>query len=88
MSQDLTFFADGLAEATVRHGVARLSFATQGGDGKAVNSFTLALPLLQVANVANALVRLLRELEAKAKEARDAQTNGTAPAPSGLRFES
>lgn len=90
MAHEPIFFADGLTEATVRNGVARLAFATQAGDGAAVPSVTLALPLPQVANVANALIRLLRELEAKAKEARDAQPNGGAgtPAPSGLRFES
>ena len=89
MSQEPTFFADGLTEATVRNGVARLAFSTQGGDGRPVSSLTLALPVQQVPNVANALIRLLRELEAKAKEMRETQAeNGAAPVASGLRFES
>ena len=88
MSQEPTYFADGLTEATVRHGVARLSFATQGADGKAASGLTLAIPLPQVPNVANALIRLLREVEARAKEAQAAQPDAAPPMTSGLRFES
>ncbi|WP_376091426.1 hypothetical protein ACE7GA_21725 [Roseomonas sp. CCTCC AB2023176] len=87
MSQEPTLFADGMTEASVRHGVARLTFATQSGEGQATGGFVVAMPLGQVPNVANALIRLLRELEAKAKEAQQGQPNGTAAVPSGLRFE-
>lgn len=89
MSQEPTFFVDAMTGATVRSGVARLSFSTQRGDGTASHSLTLALPVQQVPILADALVRVLRELEARAKEARDAAPD-VAPSPpvtSGFRFE-
>ena len=84
-----TLFADGVLEATVRHGVARLKLAVQDGSGAPSATGLLVVPLAQLPAIAGTLARLLREVEAKAREA-PAATPAAAPVPeppSAFRFE-
>ncbi len=71
-----TLFADGVVEATVRHGVARFTLAVQDGKGQPVPTGLLAIPLNQMPAIAGAMNRLMREVEAKARE-----NAGAVPAP-------
>ncbi|MCR0985497.1 hypothetical protein [Roseomonas populi] len=64
-----TLFADGVTEATVRYGVARLTMAVQDGKGQPAGTGILVVPLTQLPAVVGAMTRLLREVEAKAREA-------------------
>lgn len=75
-----TIFADGILDASVTHGVARLTLAQTGPDGKPVPAGQLIMPLSQLPAFTNGLVGLLKQLEAKIKEAQ-AQASGAAAAP-------
>jgi hypothetical protein len=75
-----TIFADGLLDASVTFGVARLTLAQTGPDGKPMAAGQLVMPVQQLPAFANGLIGLLKQLEAKAKEAQ-AQREGGAPAP-------
>ena len=85
MDHTPSIFADGLVEATVRHGVARLSFGLHGADNQPKPAVVLAIPLVQLPNLAGALTKLIQEVQSKAREAQAAAT--PAAAPSGIRFE-
>ncbi|MFC7736008.1 hypothetical protein ACFQX4_09105 [Roseomonas sp. GCM10028921] len=74
-----TLFADGILEGTVRHGVARLKLAVQDGNGSPATTGLLVVPLAQLPAFAGSITRLLREVEAKAREAQG-QVNAAAPA--------
>ena len=63
MAETLTFFADGVMEATVRHGVARLTLAVQDGSGKPAPTGLLVVPLAQLPTFAGSITRLLREVQ-------------------------
>ncbi|SHJ45335.1 hypothetical protein SAMN02745194_02599 [Roseomonas rosea] len=83
-----TLFADGVVEATVRHGVARLKLAVQDGKGTPVPTGLLVVPLTQLPAVAGALTRLLREVEAKARETQPGQAAPEpAEPPAAFRFQ-
>lgn len=84
-----TLFADGVVEATVRHGVARLKLAVQDGNGTPAPTGLLVVPLAQLPAVAGALARLLREVEAKAREAQPAAPAAAEPVelPAAFRFQ-
>ncbi|RVT95673.1 hypothetical protein EOD42_15865 [Rhodovarius crocodyli] len=69
-------FADGIMDASVHYGVARITLAQLGPDGKAQPSGQLMVPLVQLPAMANALAALVRQIEAKLKE-----TPATAAAP-------
>ena len=69
MPELTTLFADGVTEATVRYGVARLTMAVQDGKGQPASTGMLVVPLTQLPAVVGAMTRLLREVEAKAREA-------------------
>ncbi|GAA0605716.1 hypothetical protein GCM10009416_48890 [Craurococcus roseus] len=75
-----TIFADGILDASVTHGVARLTLAQTGPEGKPVPAGQLIMPLSQLPAFTNGLVGLLKQLEAKIKEAQ-AQASGAAAAP-------
>jgi len=88
MPDPTTIFADGVLEVTVRHGVARVTLAVQDGKGTATPSGLLVLPLAQVPAVAGALTRLIREVEAKAREAQPAAPAAPEPLPAdAFRFQ-
>lgn len=69
MTDGRTVFADGLMDASVAHGVARLTLAQTGGDGKPHAVGQLVMPLVQMPAFVNALTGLLKQIEAKAREA-------------------
>ena len=71
-----TIFADGILDASVTHGVARLTLAQTGPEGKPVPAGQLVMPLSQLANFTNGLVGLLRQIEAKVKETQAQQSPG------------
>ncbi|HEY8612706.1 MAG TPA: hypothetical protein VIL69_15645 [Roseomonas sp.] len=90
MAELPTLFADGIVEATVRYGVARLKLALQDGNGTPATTGVLVVPLAQLPAVAGAISRLLREVETKAREAKapeaPAATDPAEP-PATFRFQ-
>ncbi|WP_135466841.1 hypothetical protein [Crenalkalicoccus roseus] len=76
-----TIFADGILEASVTHGVVRLTLAQAGADGKPLPAGQLVMPLTQLPAFANGLVNLLRQVESKMKEAQGG--GGQSPAGNG-----
>lgn len=79
MPDSRTIFADGILDASVTHGVARLTLAQSGPEGKPVPAGQLVMPLSQLPGFANGLVGLLKQIDAKVKEAQGAAATG-APA--------
>ena len=75
-----TIFADGLIDASVTHQVARLTLAQTGPDGKPMAVGQLVMPLSQLPGFANGLIGLLKQIEAKVKEAQG-QGAGSASGP-------
>jgi len=73
-----TIFADGILDASVTHGVARLTLAQSGGEGKPVAAGQLVMPLSQLPTFANGIIALLKQIEAKQIEAKmkEAQAQG------------
>ena len=71
-----TIFADGILDASVTHGVARLTLAQTGPDGKPMAAGQLVMPLSQLPAFANGLIGLLKQIEAKVKEAQAQQQAG------------
>ncbi len=69
MTSPNTIFADGILEASVNHGVARLTLAQQGPDGKPVPAGQLILPLAQLPHFANGVLGLIKQIEGRMKEA-------------------
>ncbi len=62
-------FTDGVMDANVVHGVARITLGQAGGDGKPQAAGLLIVPLVQLPVLANGLIALLKQIEAKVKEA-------------------
>ncbi|MBX6373358.1 MAG: hypothetical protein IRZ13_03875 [Acetobacteraceae bacterium] len=92
-----TLFADGMLDATVTNGVARITLAQSGADGKPIAVGQLCVPLIQLPALANGMVNLLRQVEARAKEAQQQRQAGAAegggdsigaPPPGSFRFQS
>ena len=75
-----TLFADGILDASVTYGVARLTLAQSGPDGKPTPAGQLLIPLQQLPAFTNGLVGLLKQIDARVKEAQ-AQQSGAAAAP-------
>jgi hypothetical protein len=82
-----TVFADGILDASVTSGVARLTLAQTGPDGKPVPAGQLIVPLVQLPNMVNGLSNLLKQVEAKMREQQtQQQAPAEADAPSAFRF--
>ncbi|SDC81211.1 hypothetical protein [Belnapia rosea] len=64
----LTIFADGILDASVTYGVARLTLAQTGAEGRPLPCGQLVVPLVQLPSFVNSLAGLLKQLEAKLKE--------------------
>ena len=75
-----TIFADGILDASVTHGVARLTLAQTGPEGKPLAAGQLVMPLSQVPAFTNGLIALLKQIEAKVKEAQQGTAGAPAPA--------
>ena len=76
-----TLFADGILDASVTHGVARLTLAQTGPEGKPLAAGQLVMPLSQLPGFANGLIGLLKQIDAKVKEAQGAAGAPAAAAP-------
>ena len=74
----MTIFADGLLDASVTHGVARMTLAQTGPDGKPVPAGQLIVPLVQLPSIANGLMGLLRQVETRMKEVQQQQATAVA----------
>ena len=68
-----TIFADAVTDAVVAHGVARLSLAMTGPDGKPSAVGTLCVPVMQLPSLVNGLGNLIQQLQAKAREVQQQQ---------------
>jgi len=92
MSTGPTTFADGLLEANVVNGVARLTLGQAAGEGKLTPSGQLVVPLVQLPQFVTALTNLLRQVETRMKEnqakaaAQGAQTAAEPALPSTFSF--
>lgn len=80
MTDSRIIFADGILDASVAFGVARLTLAQQGPDGKPVAAGQLVMPLAQVPAFTNSLVGFLKQVEARMKEAQAQAQQGAASA--------
>jgi hypothetical protein len=81
MSQPSSVFADGILEASVHHGVARITLAQSGGDGKPVASGQLVIPVVQLPSFANGVLALLKQIDAKVKQAQGQPAPGQPAQP-------
>jgi hypothetical protein len=90
-------FADGVIEAQVANGVARITLAMTGGDGKAVPCGMLCVPVTQLPGMVNGMGNLLRQIEERVRAQMAQQQAPTAEgaaapdaaSPSGaFRFQS
>jgi hypothetical protein len=61
------FFADGVTEAQVANGVARITLAVSGSDGKAVPSATLCIPVTQLPGFVNGMGNLVKQIEERVR---------------------
>lgn len=83
MSEVPTVFVDAMTEANVLHGVVRITLARAGADGKPMPVANLMMPLVQVAGFVGGMTNLLRQVEARIKEAKAAQAPA-APEPAAV----
>lgn len=90
-----TVFADGVIEAQVAHGVARVTLAMTGSDGKAVPCATLCVPVTQLPALVNGMGNLLKQIEdrvraqvAQQQQQPQAPNGDSTPAPGAFRFQS
>lgn len=67
-----TIFADALTDAVIAHGVARMTLATVGADGKPAPVAALRIPVTQLPAFAAGITRLLHQMQEKAREVRAA----------------
>lgn len=77
------FFADGVTEAQVANGVARITLATTSGDAKAVPCATLCVPVAQLPAFVNGMGNLLKQIEERVRAQMQQQQQAaqrTAPA--------
>jgi len=72
MTEKPSQFADGILDASVNFGVARITLAQVGGDGKPAPSGHLFVPVVQLPAFANGLLTLVRQIETKMKESQAA----------------
>jgi hypothetical protein len=71
-------FADGVIEAQVANGVARITLAMTGGDGKAVPCGVLCVPVTQLPGMVNGMGNLLRQIEDRVRAQMAQQKQGAA----------
>ena len=83
------FFADGVTEAQVANGVARITLATTGSDGKAQPCATLCVPVAMLPNLVNGMGNLVKQIEERVRaqvqqqQAQPAAQAGEAPQATG-----
>lgn len=80
-----TVFCDGVVEAQVAHGVARITLAVTGNDGKASPCATLCVPVTQLPALVNGMGNLLKQIEERVRaqiaQQQAGQPAAEAPAP-------
>jgi hypothetical protein len=81
----VTIFADGILDASVTYGVARMTLAQTGAEGKPTPCGQLVVPLVQLPSLVTSLTGLLKQVEARMKEQQPASTPEGA-APAAFRF--
>ena len=81
----LTIFADGILDASVTYGVARMTLAQTGAEGKPTPCGQLVVPLVQLPSLVTSLTGLLKQVEARMKEQQPAAAPEDA-APAAFRF--
>ena len=91
MTTGPTLFCDGILDASVTSGVARITLAQTGADGKPLAAGQLIVPLVQLPTVVNGLAGLLKQVETRIREQQSLQPpTAEAPAapasPSAFRF--
>ena len=81
----VTIFADGLVEASVQHGVARLVMGQVQTDGTPKPSGQLCVPVAQLGALAKSLAAVVQQIEARLREAEARRPAAeAAPAPEAL----
>lgn len=80
MTNGPSLFCDGIIDASVTSGVARLTLAQTGADGKPFAAGQLIIPLIQLPNLVNGLTGLLKQVETRMRE-QQAQQPAAADAP-------
>ena len=81
-----TIFADGILDASVTYGVARLTLAQTGAEGKPTPCGQLVVPLVQLPSLVTSLTGLLKQVEARMKEQQPASAPEEGAAPAAFRF--
>lgn len=91
-----TVFADGVIEAQVAHGVARITLAVTASDGAARPCATLCVPVTQLPAFVNGMGNLLKQIEERVRAQvqqqqalaqQPAEPGGEAPASGAFRFQ-
>ena len=83
MPTGTTLFADGLLDASVQHGVVRLTLGRLGPDSKPVPAGLLVVPLVQLPALTQGLANVMQQVEARMKEA---APGATAAVPGSFTF--
>jgi len=86
MSAGPILFADGIMDASVSFGVARLTLAQTGPEGKPMAAGQLIVPLTQLPSLVNGLASLLKQVETRMREQQAGAAPAEATAPSAFRF--
>jgi hypothetical protein len=85
MPDQPVLFADGILEASVNYGVTRIGLAQTGADGKPVACGQLMIPVVQLPAFANSLLTLLKQIDAKVKQAQQpAAAPDSSPEPEAV----
>jgi len=88
-----TVFADGVIEAQVAHGVARITLGVTGNDGKGTPCATLCVPVTQLPALVNGMGNLLRQIEERVRaqvaqqQQRSANEDAQAAIGAAFRFD-
>lgn len=83
MPDQPTVFADGILDASVNFGVARLTLAQTKADGSPAACGQLVIPVVQLPAFTNGLLTLLKQIDAKVKQSQAQPGNAAAPAQPG-----
>lgn len=81
MPDQPTVFADGILDASVNFGVARLTLAQTKADGSPAACGQLVIPVVQLPAFTNGLLTLLKQIDAKVKQTQAQQPGTPAAAP-------
>ncbi|MBO1074486.1 hypothetical protein [Roseomonas marmotae] len=89
MPDQPTVFADGILDANVNFGVARLTLVQTKPDGTPAPCGQLIIPVVQLPTFTNGMVTLLKQIESKMKQAQQeaaAPASDAQPIPGAFRF--